>query len=194
MPGGVGSGFSTVGSAGLVKQISEVRLETGNTWPTGGLGSRLAHAARPVGLPYALVQSLRNGKLYGTVSSSVKIELYERGASSGAEQWVDQCLQVHMLRVLADVQEPGIAVLLTGDGAGYDSGAGFHADLERLQNLGWGIEVLAWDAACRKSLKDWAKSVGVYIPLDDYYDSVTFVQGGRYSQNLSLTRRPTAKH
>jgi len=98
-----------------------------------------------------------------------------------------------MLRALADFDAPSIAVLLTGDGAGYDDGAGFHADLERMERRGWGIEVLSWDSACNKKLKAWSKSAGVYIPLDDYYDSVTFIEKGRRSKAMSLTGRPTAK-
>lgn len=51
-------------------------------------------------------------------ATGVEVELYERGAGSGTEQGLDQCLQVHMLRALADSDEPAVAVLLTGDGAG----------------------------------------------------------------------------
>lgn len=122
--------------------------------------------------------------------SGISVELYERGKQSGSEQGVDQCLQVHMLRAAVD-HPPATAVLLTGDGKGYDDGVGFHADLERLHNLGWGIEVLSWDAACAKRLKAWAGSVGVYQPLDDFYDSITFVEGLRTSEPLSLARRKT---
>jgi hypothetical protein len=125
--------------------------------------------------------------------AGVDVELYERGSGSGTEQGIDQCLQVHMLRALADSTEPSIAVLLTGDGAGYEDGAGFHADLERMAKRGWGIEVLSWDMACNKRLKEWAKRTGVYIPLDSYYDAVTFIEKGRRSKDISLTGRPTAK-
>jgi hypothetical protein len=123
----------------------------------------------------------------------VEVELYERGELGGREQGVDQCLQVHMLRRLADSDRPGIAVLMTGDGAGYDDGAGFHADLERMARAGWGIEVLSWDAACRNALRDWARATGVYVPLEDFYRSVTFIQGGRRSEQLSLRTRRRAE-
>jgi hypothetical protein len=43
-----------------------------------------------------------------------------------------------MLRALADASDPQIAVLLTGDGQGFEEGAGFHADLERMYQKGWG--------------------------------------------------------
>jgi NYN domain len=121
--------------------------------------------------------------------AGVSVELYERGAESGREQGIDQCLQVHMLRALTDASEPSVAVLLTGDGAGYLGGRGYHADLERMANKGWGVEVLSWDIACNGRLRDWAKQAGVYIPLEDYYKSITFCEGGRTVSPLSLKRR-----
>ncbi|MEQ1574396.1 MAG: NYN domain-containing protein [Vicinamibacterales bacterium] len=120
--------------------------------------------------------------------TGVKPELYERGAATNKEQGVDQCLQVHMLRAVTD-HPPGVAVLLTGDGAGYDEGIGYRADLERMHKHGWGIEVLSWNSACNRGLKEWVQAVGVYVPLDTFYGSVTFIEGGRKSQPLSLTHR-----
>jgi hypothetical protein len=128
-------------------------------------------------------------RLRGT---GITVELYERGSHSGREQGVDQCLQVHMLRALADVHPPITAVLLTGDGAGYVDGAGFWADLERMANVGWGIEVLSWDMACNRRLREWASANGVYIPLESYYDSVTFLEGTRLARPLSLRHRQLA--
>ena len=53
----------------------------------------------------------------------------------GREQGVDQALQTAMLRDAFDYNgNPGIAVMLTGDGSGFDDGVGFHADLERMYN------------------------------------------------------------
>ena len=125
------------------------------------------------------------------VSTGIKPELYERGAASRKKQGVDQCLQVHMLRAVTD-NPPGVAVLLTGDGAGYEEGIGFRADLERMYKHGWGIEVLSWNAACNRGLKGWAQSVGAYVPLDSFYDTVTFIEGGRMAQSLSLMHRQCA--
>lgn len=125
-------------------------------------------------------------------ATGITVELYERGSASGKEQGVDQCLQVHMLRALADVHPPITAVLLTGDGAGYEDGAGFWADLQRMANAGWGIEVLSWDIACNKKLRDWAKANGVYIPLEDYYESVTFLEGTRLAKPVSMRHRQLA--
>jgi hypothetical protein len=155
---------------------------------------KLAHAGRRVGSAVCVgsVPPELKAVWERLRAAGVTIELYERGAATGTEQGVDQCLQVHMLRVLADVRPPGVAVLLTGDGAGYDTGAGYHADLERLHRFGWGIEVIAWDAACKRALKEWASAAGVYVRLDEYYDSVTFIEGGRTALPLSLVHRPRA--
>lgn len=123
--------------------------------------------------------------------TGLKVEMYERGAYSGDEQGVDQCLQVHMLRALAD-NEPGIAILLTGDGKGYNEGVGFHADLERMSRKGWGIELYSWEHACSRRLQSWAKKVGVYVPLDDYYDQITFMKQRRQANPIIRRRHPIA--
>lgn len=125
-------------------------------------------------------------------ATGVKPELYERGQFSGGEQGLDQCLQVHMLRAISDFPDPQIAVLMTGDGAGYDDGVGFHADMERMYAAGWGIEVVSWDRHCRRALRDWALRNGAFVRLDDYYESVTFLEGARRSSPLDLSRRPRA--
>lgn len=121
--------------------------------------------------------------------TGVKPELYERGKFSGYEQGLDQCLQVHMLRAISDNLEPQVVVLMTGDGAGYDDGVGFHADMARMFAAGWGIEVVTWEASCKRSLRDWAKENGCYIRMEDYYESITFIQGGRRAKPVDLSGR-----
>lgn len=123
-------------------------------------------------------------------ATGVKPELYERGSVTGGEQGLDQCLQVHMLRAISDHRDPQIAVLMTGDGAGYDDGVGFHADLERMHAAGWGIEVMSWKNSCKGTLKRWAEENGVFISLDDHYLSITFLKGARRSSAVNLTGRP----
>jgi hypothetical protein len=155
---------------------------------------RLAHAGRQVdsgvfvgsrsAVPPAILQRL--------VLPRLSVEFYERGLASRKEQGVDQCLQVQMLRTATDVATPGVAVLLTGDGAGYAEGVGYHADLERLFRLGWGIEVLAWEEATSLALRRWAESVGVFVSLDRYFQSVTFIKGGRIATPMSLVHRARA--
>ena len=122
--------------------------------------------------------------------AGVRVEKYERGEMSGKEQGVDQCLQLWMLRTLADVNEPTTAVLLTGDGKGYEDGVGFRADLERMHDKGWSIELVAWERTCNRRLKEWSERVGVFVRLEDYYSSVTFLEEGRRNaKTLNLAGR-----
>jgi len=151
----------------------------------------LAKAARPV-VSGVCVGSVppELQRVWGRLrETGVTVELYERGKESGKEQGVDQCLQVHMLRALADVQPPQVAVVLTGDGAGYEEGTGYHADMERLAKAGWGVEVLSWEISCNRKMKEWAKTNGVFVPLEKFYDSITFLEDTRLAQLLNLTRR-----
>ncbi len=129
-------------------------------------------------------------------AAGVQVDLFERGAMSAREQAVDQALQVHMLRKAFDYNgHPGIAVVLTGDGAGFLDGVGFHADLERMHRKGWGIEVLAWERTCNPRLKKWVEKIGVFVPLEDYYDSITFTDDEtgaiRRAKPLDLAKRKT---
>jgi NYN domain len=167
-------------------QQSRVRIQFDHLYDLARAGRAVASAVCVGSVPPELEAVWARLRAVG-----VEVELYERGAESDREQGVDQCLQVHMLRRTID-ELPGIAVLLTGDGAGYDDGVGFHADLERMSARGWRIEVLSWDTACRRTLKDWARQAGVYIPLEDFYSSVTFIEGGRRSVPLSLRQRKVA--
>ncbi|WP_291921265.1 NYN domain-containing protein [Limnohabitans sp.] len=126
-------------------------------------------------------------------ATRVRPELYERGQFTGGEQGLDQCLQVHMLRAISDHDEPQIVVLMTGDGAGYDDGVGFHADMERMHEAGWGVEVVSWRRHCRRVLREWAEANGVFISLDDHYESVTFLAGYRSARAVDLSKRKLAK-
>ena len=135
-------------------------------------------------------------------NEGVTVQLLERGAIQGREQGVDQALQTTMLRDSLDYNgDPGIAVMLTGDGAGFDDGVGFHADLERMRRRGWRIEVLSWRHSCNRRMREWAEQYGVFIALDDFYDSVTFLEppapgqpiaNPRYAVPPDLSRRPAA--
>lgn len=128
-------------------------------------------------------------------NEGVTIRLLERGAIQGREQGVDQTLQTAMLRDAFDYNgDPGIVVLLTGDG-------GFHADLERMHRRGWRIEVLSWRHSCKRRMREWAEEERncKFVALDDFYDSVTFLEppapgqpvaDPRYAVPIDLERRP----
>ena len=109
-------------------------------------------------------------------NEGITIELLERGAIEGREQGVDQTLQTAMLRDALDYNgDPGIAVLLTGDGSGFIDGVGFHADLERMHRRGWRIEVLSWRHSCNRRMREWAEQNGTFVALDDFYENITFL-------------------
>ena len=125
-------------------------------------------------------------------NEGIKIELSERGALHGTEQGVDQKLQANMLRNALDYNgDPGIAVLLTGDGSGFYDGVGFHADLERMHRKGWRIEVLSWTYSCNRRMKEWAEQNGKFIALDDFYESITFLEPPRPGQAIAEPRHAT---
>ena len=126
--------------------------------------------------------------------AGVQVELFERGTESQREQAVDQALQVQMLRKAFDYNgNPGIAVVLTGDGQGFMDGVGFHADLDRMHARGWGVEVIAWEQTCNPRMREWARNVGEFIALEDYYHSVTFTEEDnkpiRYARPVDLSGR-----
>ena len=125
-------------------------------------------------------------------NEGVTVQLLERGALQGREQGVDQTLQIAMMRDAFDYNgDPGIAVLLTGDGSGFDDGVGFHADLERMRNRGWRIEVLSWRHSCNRRMREWAEEYGSFIALDDFYDSVTFLEPPAPGQPIAAPRYAT---
>jgi len=165
---------------------------------------KLAHADREIAKVLA-AGSVPPGMVFlwnKLEGQGVKVELYDRGEISRGEQNVpDQMLQLSMLRDGFDNNDnPGIVVLLTGDGAGYSEGVGFHSDLERLHKRGWKVEILSWAGVCNRRMRQWAEANGVFVALDDYYDAVTFVEPelilggselypGRDPKPLDLTNR-----
>ncbi|MGI9337670.1 MAG: NYN domain-containing protein [Gammaproteobacteria bacterium] len=143
---------------------------------------RLAHADRQVAKALAvgsIPPPLRN--VWDHLRrQGVDVQLYDRGEAERKEQEIpDRLLQLEMLRDALDNNgDPGIAVLLTGDGAGYykGPGIGFHKELERMKKRNWRIEVLSWEHSCNPRMRKWAEDNGAFVALDDFYDSITFVQ------------------
>ena len=102
-----------------------VRIDFRNMLELASAGRRIEHAVAVGSIP----PELRHvwNRLEG---EGVSVLLLERGAMGGREQAVDHVLQTAMLRDGYDYNgDPGTAVLLTGDGAGFYDGVGFHADL-----------------------------------------------------------------
>ena len=96
-----------------------------------------------------------------------------------------------MLRLGCDFDPAETIVLMSGDGSGFEEGIGFFADIKRLHKFGWEVEILAWQNHCKKEMRAWAEENGLFVPLDDFYESVTFLQGLRRASPLDLRKRPT---
>ena len=166
---------------------------------------RLAHADRPVkralavgSVPPEMRQLWNRMEAMG-----VEVKLFDRGDSSRGEQDVpDRLLQLRMLEDALDFNgDPGIAVVLAGDGAGYYEGTGFHSTLERMRKRDWRVEILSWSYACNQCMRRWAETNGVFVSLDDFYEAITFMKPSspghefavsRDAAELNLSRRQTA--
>ena len=153
---------------------------------------RLAHADRPVRKALAagsVPPEMR--QLWNRMENQgVEVRLFDRGLPAFGEQDIpDRILQLRMLEDALDFNgDPGVVVLLTGDGAGYQEGAGFHSTLERMHRRGWRIEILSWAASCNRRMKEWAEENGVFVALDDFYDSITFMEPSRPGHELAVAR------
>ncbi len=110
--------------------------------------------------------------------------LLPRSLTDGEADTTDHVLQLALLRLAMDHPEPNTVILLTGDGAGINSGEGFLADAKRLSARGWKFEVYSWDIACHEKLREFASSHGKYVKLEDYYENITFIKGGRQAKRL----------
>lgn len=136
-------------------------------------------------------------------AAEVEVQLFDRGSPDRSEQDTpDRILQLRMLEDALDHNgNPGVVVLLTGDGAGYYEGTGFHSTLERMHKRGWRVEIMSWRHSCNQRMRRWAEENGLFIALDDFYDSIAFLtpsrEGfehalGRQSATLDLSLRQTS--
>lgn len=154
---------------------------------------RLAHADRVVEKAVAVgsvppeMEQLWNRM----ENKGVDVRLFDRGSvNRGEQEMPDRILQLQMLEDGFDHNgDPGIVVLLTGDGAGYYKGAGFHRTIERLHGRGWRVEILSWRHACNRRMREWAENEGVFIALDDYYEAITFMAPSAPGHELAVARR-----
>ena len=133
----------------------------------------------------------------------VEVKLFDRGDPERGEQDIpDRVLQLRMLEDALDNNgNPGIVVLLTGDGTGYSEWAGFHSTLERMHKRGWKVEILSWAHSCNQRMRRWAEENGIFVALDDFYDAVTYLEPsrpgsafapGRDATKLDLSKRAIA--
>lgn len=100
-------------------------------------------------------------------------------------------LSLEMLRDIADAEVPGVAVYVTGDGYGFeDKSAKMRADLERLRARKWRLEVLSWRDCSSPRMLAWVRENGLYTPLENFYDNITYTIG-RDAEALDLSKRKT---
>ena len=155
---------------------------------------RLAHADRPIERAVAAGSAPPEMRqLWNRLESrGVEVSLFDGGSSErGERETPDGILQLHMLRDAVDCLDcdsPGIAVLLTGDGAGYLQGAGFYRTLERMHKRGWRVEILSWAHSTNQRMRRWAEDNGVFVALDDFYEAVTYMEPSRPGFELAMGR------
>lgn len=153
----------------------------------------LAHADREIGRAVAagsVPPEIR--QLWNRLESrGVEVELFDRGEIYRGEQEIpDRFLQLKMYEDGYDYKDtPGTIVLLTGDGAGYWQDTGFHRTLERLHKGNWRIEILSWRHACNQRMRKWAVTNGVFVALDDFYESITFMESSHPGHELAASRK-----
>ncbi len=153
---------------------------------------RLAHADRHTEKAFAVGSvppEMR--QLWNRMESrGVDVKLFDRGSAGRGEQDMpDRVLQLRMLEDALDYNgDPGIVVLLTGDGAGYLEGAGFHSTLERMYKRGWRVEILSWAHSCNQRMRKWAQDYGVFVALDDFYEAITFLEPSKPGTELASSR------
>ena len=153
---------------------------------------RLAEAGRPLAKAVAagsVPPEMR--QLWNRMESrGVQVRLFDRGERDRGEQEMpDRWLQLCMLEDALDHNgDPGIVALLTGDGAGYAEGQGFHRTLERMHKRGWRVEVLSWAHSCNQGMRRWTEANGVFVALDDHYEAITFREPSRPGHPLAPAR------
>lgn len=119
-------------------------------------------------------------EVWGNLSrKGVKPFLIPR-ATSGENETVDHLVQLQMHRHARKYRNsPGTMVVCTGDGKGYDQEEGFLYDVEGFVAEGWLLKVVSWNHSCSARLMAFAKERGQFVALDDHYEEVTFLEGGR---------------
>ena len=119
------------------------------------------------------------------------VKLVVREQSFGREIDVDQCL-LDEIHATLNTQQPGVLVVATGDGAGYFQNTGFLRAVEQARGTGWAVEVLAWGKTCHGPLRSFAAGGHGFTDLANHYNSISFVEGGRRSTEISWRRRSVA--
>lgn len=167
-----------------------VRIHFDNLLQLALAGRPLAKAVAAGSIPPDMQQLWNRIENQGI---DVELLLFDRGERFSSEQEVpDRWLQLRMLEDALDNNgDPGVVALLTGDGAGYSEGHGFHSTLERMHKRDWRVEVLSWARSCNQGMRRWAEANGVFVPLDDHYEAITFREPSRPGHEFAPARPQT---
>jgi len=126
-------------------------------------------------------------------SQGADVQLIPR-SPTGENETVDMAMQLAMYRHHRKYRDtPGTIVLCTGDGKGFHEEKGFLYDVQGFIEDGWILNLYSWNITCHKRLKEFAKQHGYYVPLEDHYKSVTFIQDGRHAKSVKLQADPRTK-
>lgn len=128
--------------------------------------------------PTNLIESFRR--------SGVQFRDLERGCRSGMEQGVDATIQCEMILRTLQAEKGDVVVLATGDGNGWERFEGFLPTVQFLRHRGLSIELMSWGHSVNSKLADWCSQFGKYICLDQYYSSLTYVEGERQPHKLKI--------
>ncbi|MFQ1650271.1 NYN domain-containing protein [Aeromonas veronii] len=104
------------------------------------------------------------------------------------EQGVDEIAHLKIANVLLDYDPPQTLILVTGDGNNSEFGTSFTKQAERALKRGWDVNIWSWKSQLSgKFAKLSSISPGKLTirELDEFYKSITFVQGGTYDMNGS---------
>ena len=134
-------------------------------------------------------------------ATGAHVSLFNRGDKDGKERQVaDMRLQMGMYKD-GCMRAPGVAVVVTGDGAEYEPGEGFFSTLQNLKYKGWKIEALSWRHCINRKMLRWVEGNGIFVALDDFYEEITFLEEerqptadyrvpARCAKPIDLKRRP----
>lgn len=133
-----------------------------------GRGSTITVTTNPKkGIPEFLSHYVRLGMRYDVVY---------RNAEIGREPGDDRLL-LRLYELCP--RDFGVVALATGDGNGHKNGQGFVPALNSLHERGHKVELYSWKGSLNPALQNRVNQIGKTIYLDEYFSSITFVEGGR---------------
>ena len=57
-----------------------------------------------------------------------------------------------------------------------------------MHRRGWRVEILSWMHSTNQRMRGWAEENGIFVPLDDFYEAITFLEPSRPGFELAAGR------